>query len=326
MAVRNLKATVSGITGIKSISLKEGMNQAAVLVEVVATAHTLTIGDTVASIVMGYDDEFSTMMQNGVVKRIVQKRPGQDYTITIKDTLSLAEDYFIASDTPGSPLTVQNMSAEDVVETILNQVGITNYVGDASGFTFGITGPVKINLVGAYNYIENINRICSMITYAQPDGQVRFSTRKPYIVGGDVSEFDFIGGDSGTKLAITYMKSDENIRNRVVVYGKPGVTATATGASAYLPAGYSKSIVVAHELIDTVAEAQRTADINLTLWNRLTETVDLSVAGKPTIRARDIVSVTDTFCGLSSSNLWVVYGAEHLIGRDGYSTRLTLVR
>lgn len=325
MAIRDLVMTGTGMTKIQSLVLSERYTQPAVTCELVCVSHTLAIGDTVTEIDFGWGDDHAVMLAGGTVKRINYNRPEQLYTILVHDKLHRAVDYFMASDDPDSPFQVNNVEASVLVGQLLAQAGLTSYSGSATAFTFAPNGPSPLNLISAWDAIDNICRITGQICYVQADGTVRFVTRKPYIVGGDTSEYSLSSGSNIEE--IEYEQSDEALRNRVVVYGGENneIHASASASSPYLPANFYKTIVVAHPLISSLAQAQATADLNLTMFNRLTETVKIKALGKPAVRIRDVVDVTDSFCGLSADE-FIVYGADHVLGPDGYSMNLTLVR
>jgi len=99
MAVNNLYMTATGLTGIKSMSLREGLSQAAAEAQIICTGVSAAIGDS-CTVVGGYDSAYSTFINGGYVKSIVQRRPERDYTVTVRDKVSLAVDYFMASNTP----------------------------------------------------------------------------------------------------------------------------------------------------------------------------------------------------------------------------------
>lgn len=326
MAVRDLYASISGMTGILRVDLAESYSQAAALAVVECTGHSLAVGDTVASIDFGWADDHGVFITNGIVKKITYNRPQNTYTLQVHDRLSLAVDYYMASDDPNSPFTVLNTEASVLVGQLLAQAGLTSYSGDATPFTFAPNSPSSINLISAWDAIENICRITGMIAYMQSDGTVRYTTRKPYLVGGDASGYALATGGSNIE-EIEYEISDENLRNRVVVYGGKDnqFFASASAASPYLPANFYKTIVVAHELIGSTAQCQATADLNLTMFNRLTENLRVRAIGDPGLRVRGIVDVTDSFCGLTADE-FVVYTAEHNWGPEGYSTNMVLVR
>lgn len=316
--------SATGISGIKSMTLREDFGQPTVVVEIRCSAHSLELGSIVSSIAMGYTDENAVMMTNGIVKEITQRRPERDYVITVHDALVRAVDYFIASSDPDAPMTSSNESAEALVGRLLTLATIAGYTTEATGFTFGVVDPVEINLISAWEEIDNINQICGFGTYCDSSGVVKFVRRSPFPETTESAEHVFTTGDSGDILTIEYAKSDEKLRNRVVVYGGQGIHAEAASPSDYLPSGFQKSMVIAHELIDTQGMADETAALNLTIFNRLTQTVTLKAKGKPTIRVRDIVGFTENFIGVSNQKMFV-HAAEHTIDRDsGYTMNLTL--
>lgn len=321
----SLYATATGMSGIKSLTLREGMSQPAVQVDIVCTGVTAQINDT-CDIDFGYDTDHGAGLTGGLVKKINYNRPAHAYEVTVMDKISRAIDYFMAADNPESPFQAKNRAAELLVGDLLNQAGLTLSAYDSTIFTFGTQNPIPINLVSAWTYIEHINRITTNTTYALPNGNIEFRNRPPFIIGGDVSEHTFTTGSSGDILEIRYWKSDEKIRNKVVVYGAPGITATTSGSSPYLPSGFQKSLVIAHEIISNQQSADQTASLNLQMWNRLTETCTLTTLGNRNVRCRDIVDVQESFSGLSAGQLWVVFATEHRLSREGYETSLTLTR
>ena len=324
MPVRNVTMSCTGCSGLKQISLSESYEQPSAFAEVVCTGTTLAIGDS-ATVVMGYSDESATML-TGTVKSIQQARPDQSYTVTVYDEMVKAVDYFMAADDPESPFTRENIAAETLVQDLLAQAGLTSVSLDSPGFTFGVTGPFKLNLQSVWDLVGFIAGVVGFHIYAQTDGTIRFLYRPPFPVGGDSSERTFETGNNKDLKLIRYNRSTENLRNRVVVYGKNPIQAVALAVSPYLPASFYQSAVIAHEMIDTQQAADDTAADNLTLLNRLTENLYITALGKPSIRVRDIVAVSESFTGLGAGTLWFVYSAMHRISRDGYSMELTLTR
>lgn len=325
MAVRDILMTATGITGIKSIRVTDSHNQASAQAEIVATGHSLNVGDAV-TVSGGFADDNAAFITNGLVKSIEQRRPEYEYTIVVNDGLTKAIEDFLASDNPDSPFMANNVSGEQLVVDLLGHAGITGVATQATGFTFAVVKPTPLNLISVWDAVENICRITGFVCYADSAGNVHFKNRKPYIVGGDASERTFTVGASGDILTISYHKSDERLRNRVVVYGAPGIFHTGSAASPYVPGGFFKTMVVAHELIDTQPMAVSTADVNLTMFNRLTERVSLTAIGKPSIRVRDIVDVSEPYTGLAAGTLWYVFGTSHRLSQTGYEIDLNLVR
>lgn len=327
MPVRELVADATGITGILSVDFSENYAQAAAQAVIECTGVSLDVGDTMDGLDFGWADDHEVFLTAGIVKKVTYNRPQHTYTVQVHDRLSLAVDYFMASDDPDSPFLADNVEASALVGQLLAQAGLTSYSGDTTAFTFATQEPTKINLISAWDAIENICRICGMLCYMQSDGTVRFTTRKPYLVPGDTSIFSLTTGASTNIEEIEYERSDENLRNRVVVYGGPNneIHASASADSPYLPEGFFKTIVVAHELISTEAQAQATAELNLTMFNRPTENLRIRAIGNTLLRTRAIVDATDSFCNLSGVE-FVIYGAEHNWSRDGYSSNLVLVK
>lgn len=317
--------TASGMTNVQEATLREAMTQPSVQVQVVCTAHALSIGATVAAIDLGFASNHAVVLTNGVVKRIAYNRPTQLYTLTIQDSLIRAVDNFLASDDPDKPFMANNISGENLVRDLLANSTLTSYTSDATGMTFATQAPAPINLISAWDAINNVAKIAGFTTYADSTGQIHFSNRKPYVVGGDVSIYSIGVGNGKTMMVFDYSESDDSLRNRVVVYGANGLHSTASASSPYLPANFYKSLVVGHELIDSQAQADLTGTVNLAFFNRLTSTCNLSAVGDPSLRARAIVDVTEPKFGLAADK-FIINGATHRLSAQGYQVDLTLTR
>lgn len=327
MAVGHFQFSCTGVTAIKSIELRESYNQATVNAEVVCTAHSLSIGDSV-DIVMGRVGSSNTMMTGGIVRKIITRVPEFDYQITVQDILSQAIDFAIVSDDPQAPYTATNIKAEDLLVYLLGLASITGVSAASTVFTFGTVKPVPINLVNVWTMIELINRISGYTTYADAAGTVHFVDRPAYITAGDVtSVHSYVTGTGGDILDIEYDKNTEQLINRVVVYGGDGNTihSTASAVSPYLPAGFYKTMVLAHPLLSNQATVDATSALNLEIFNRLTENVNMTVKGNSAIRIRSVVDVTESFTQLTG-NLWLVYGITHTISKSNFIQKMTLVR
>jgi hypothetical protein len=329
MTIRDLYATAGGVTGIKAITLRDGTSQCASAVEVTCTGHTLHIGDLV-TVDMGWADNHTTVIRDGVVKKIRERRPESDYVIYLFDKLVLANDYFIAADNPDNKLSYTLASPEVIVTDMLSRSGVSygTLYTDATGFQCGVVGnPLELNCVTAWSVIENLNRITTWMTWTDLNGDIHFQNRKPYIVAGDTSTHTFTTGNLGDITSIDYLRSDDGIRNRIVVYGKAGtgIQAVRSSSSAYLPGGFYKSLVIAHDMIDSQAIADGTADYNLIMFNRLTETVTIEAIGDPNVLCRSIATVTESFTGLSGAQFFVT-GTQHQWSQSGYTMTAHLIR
>ena len=325
MAVRNLHYACTNATGLKQLNFYDSFGQAAVVAEIRATGHTLNIGDSV-TVTAGYSDENQAVVTDGIVVQITQARPDFDYKITVHDKLKRAVDNFLAPDDPDKPFMANNIKAEDLVEDLLENSGLTLTEKAVTIFTTGYPKSVPIKLVTAWDAIDNLARITGFLCFCDSAGAIRFTDRKPYVTASDtVSAHDFTVGASGDILEASYDKSAEKLLNRIVVYGAPGIHAVASAVSAYLPSGFYKSGVIAHDLIDSQQAADDTAAIGLTTFNRLTQSLSLQAKGKPSVRARSIVTVTEPFTGFTTSTKWLIYGSNHTLNRSGYSMQLTLI-
>lgn len=271
---------------------------------------TLDIGFTTSHSVAfkGYIDTITTT-----------RRPGL-YEITARDILKRAIEHWIVTTDLENPWSRSNISAEALVRDLLAEAGITTYVGSVSNFTFGVSSPAEFQLISSWDAVEKINNILAWTCYAE-DGTVYFNNTQP--TPGTPS-FTLTVGDDQEIEQINYDISTENLRNKVVVFGKDGIYAEASAVSPYLPSGFYKTAIVSSELIDSQSMADDAADYNLALYNRLTETLKLDIEGNASIRARDTVTVTEPFTGVNSD--WFVYSVQHRVDESGFVTSLHLMK
>jgi len=264
------------------------------------------VGDT-AQVFSGYVDKISSVSESGI------------YTLEGRDKLRRAVDFLIATDSPDTPWLRENISAEALVGDLLNEAGITDYSGDTSNFTFYYA---PFQLVTSWNAI---NQICSIIAWhcwAKVDGQIRFASILPEPSGAPSASIS--SGAGGELVILSYHKSTDNLRNKVIIFGKGGITATASASSPYLPSGFYQTAVISSELIDTQDMAQSSANYNLNKWNRLTESINCQALGDPSIKCRDTIEVTETWAGISGN--WFVYSITHRMSESQYLIDLTLTK
>lgn len=278
----------------------------------------LDVGDPI-EITMGYVGD-TTKLFHGNVKAIeCANLPGL-YTLQCLDDLWRAKEYWFVPADLDNPWSRSNIAAEDLAEDILNECGITAYSADYTpGFTFA-TGevPVEIKLVAAADPLSWINEITGSHIYCDANGTVHYTDIEP--VPG-ASSATLTTGNNGQLIFTDYTKSDENLRNKVVVFGVPGISAIRSAVSPHLPADFYKTAIISHGMIDTEWIAQKCAEINLDTLNRLTEGVIVECEGDPSIDCRDTVTVTEAFTGVAGD--WFVYAATHIF-RASYTMRLTL--
>ena len=280
----------------------------------------LDIGDDI-EITIGYVGDTAKLF-HGTVKAIEAANLPGIYSMQCLDDLWRAKEFWFVPDDLGDPWSRSNIAAETLVEDILAECGIVDYSADwVPGFTFATgTEPVEIKLVAAADPLNWINEITGGHIWADNTGTAHYDDTQP-IPG--VSTATLTTGNNGQLIFTDYTKSDENLRNKVVVFGAPGISATASAASAHLPANFYKTAIISHGMIDTQAMAQDTADLNLTVLNRLTEGVVVECEGDPDIDCQDTVTVTEAWTGVAGD--WFVLAATHTF-ESSYRMRLTLTK
>lgn len=319
MAPKVLIASCTGCTNVISVTVSDSHVSPTATAIVITESTTVSIGSSV-TITMGYSGDTFTAL-TGYVKEIEQKEPEMLYTLTIANVMIRAVDFFIASSDPNTPFSRQNISPEDLVEDLMNLAGLTSYASDVSSFTFAISMPVEINLTPAYDYARFIGDIIGFNLYANNAGVVQFRDRRPYPVVGDASVYTITGADV---VEVSLEQSDRDIRNKVIVYGSGSISATAQASSPYLPTDYYRTVVVAAPgVIDSQSMAEQAADFNLTLLNRLTQKLSITIIGKTGLAARECVTVNLPDLGISSQK-WYIYSIEHALSKAGYTTSLEL--
>ena len=330
MALKTLDYTITGVSSgnLIQLTVNEAYNTPARSAVLNVSDTTLDLGDAI-SISIGFTGDVSSVFQ-GFVTHISKSTPGYEITITCEDVLTKALNYFIASDNPDNPLTYSNITSQSYVESILAVAEITNFEADVPlTFTWATDAPAEVNLVSAWQAASEMASMLAWYIYADRNGKVWFIERPPYIKsGGETDDFQFDETAGTNVLSLSYRKSTEETRNRVVVYGRQGIQATASQARGDIlySASYFKTAVVAHPLIQTQSQAQTTADYNLDLYNRLTEVVQMEVEGDPTLEINQIIEVTgSTFTGIGTSD-WFLYQLRHNFSPNGYTVNMTLTK
>lgn len=327
----NLYCSVTGLTSIISVTVSTSHAASTAVAIIETTQNYLAIADFI-EISMGYVGSYAKIF-SGWVKSVEYNVPNKVYTVTANDSLVQALDYFIVSSNPETPLSYKNIVAETLVENLMTLCGLTSFDHDDTFFTFGINNAFEINQVSVYDYC---NTICNLLTWhlwCDKNGVVHFKNRKPYVMLDQWPENEQPGWATDTPIAYTWSDNktmniqhhydEKNLRNRVVVYGTMNIFAEAKDESSpYFH--YKTACLGAGELIDSQAFAQDTANYNLALFNRLTESIQATVEGDPTLLARSVVTVNSTKLGINQT--YYIYNAEHSISSGGYTTSLELRR
>lgn len=325
----DLYASITGLSNILNVNVSQSHASAVTTAIIEAESSTLDIGDSI-TIDLGYDTNHAQIF-TGYVKQIDRAIPNNTYTITAHDILVRAIDFFVVSDNPEEPFKRTNISAEDLVADVLALAQITGIDADPTNFVFATASEAEVNLVSSYDYCKSIADYITYHLYADENGTVHFLNRKPYVmVAGspEASQPGFVADTSSgtiddTKIiTFTYKESEQDLRNKVVVYGTPGVYATAQASSPYLPAGYYKAVAFATPLIDVQGYAQQAADYNLLILNRLTRQVSMTTLGDPSYMARKVFTIDEDISGINDN--YYVLICEHSWSPSGYTCTMEL--
>lgn len=316
----NISGDGSGMDDIDSIEIDEGYKQPSARFKITTrSVGTFTLNDQII-IDIGYDTDHAAIMYGYIDSITATDQPGT-YEVAGRDIIKRAIEHYIVTTDLENPWSRRNISAESLVQALLSEAGITNYSGDTSSFTFGVNYPAEFQLISSWDAIERICNIIAWRCYAKND-TVYFQNLQPEPSGSP--SITLQTGASGNISTVSYEYSTDNLRNKVVVFGRDGIYAEDSAVSPYLPTDFYKTAIVSSELIDTQSMADDSATYNLNLYNKLTEVVKVDVEGNPSLRARDTVECIESFTGVTGD--WFVYSVIHRIGNDGYMTTAHLTR
>lgn len=320
--MENLYYSLTGSIEAISIQVVEGYQQPTARCSIITPDYGgLALGDKIEATI-GFDGDNGKVFE-GYIQSINSERLPGYHVIEAEDVLIKAAEHLIVSADLDNPFRRWNITAEDLVEDLLNEAGITNYTSGVTGFTLA-TGevPVEFQLTFAWEAIQQVANIVAWHVYADQSGQVHFENIKPEPSGSPVASYTT--GGAGNIIIARRSRSTDNLRNKVVVFGLPPITAEDSAVSPYLPAGFYKTAVVSSALIDTQSMADTTASYNLSKWNKLTEAISIEALGDYARHARQTVSVTESFTGASGD--WFINDITHSFGEDTYVIRMNLVK
>jgi hypothetical protein len=320
--LRDVTHNITAVDNVKSIRIIESYNTPVSQLVIEGDDTTLSLGDSFSAQI-GYSGDSGKVFE-GYVRDISYSSLERSTTVVCEDILSKAVDYYIAADDPENPFSRENVSTGTLVGDILNEAGISSISTNLPlSVTWATNGPLEINLITAWAAAKSIVDMMAWHLYADRNGTVHLVDRKPYIMAGDTADYTWTTS-SHNLVAFDYNKSTENLRNKVVVYGKNNISRSASASSPYLPAGFYKTAVIATPFLDTGGNCQKAADFNLELFNRLTESVNVSIEGDWEVTAREIANVTESYTGISGD--WFIYRIEHIIDNSGFVQNMTLTR
>jgi hypothetical protein len=346
---KTLYASVTGISDIESITVSTAHSASTATAQIVTANKTVNIGDHI-EIDIGYTTNHAKVMQ-GYVKNISRIIPNDLYTIIVKDDLVRATDYFIVPTNPDNSFKRSNISAEDLVEDVINLAGLTNYTFDATSFTFATKAgnEVEVKLTTSYDFCKMISDLLTWHLWADSAGQIHFENRKPFVMSGasgqpgdtDDERVDgYAFNDASpltndTILSARYLESDRDLRNRVVVHGSTGIYSEDSNGQSWnpitqayedilptTPTQFYKSMALVSHFIDNQSMADKSTEYNLDLYNKLTVGAQITAEGDPAYLARKIMEIDQP--ALSLTGNWYIFQADHSWSRNGYIMDLEL--
>jgi len=324
-----LYGTATNVTGLLGVTINESHSATNSVATVECRTFSGSIGSSI-SIDLGYSSSHGIVF-TGYVKAIEHNVPENLYTLTCSDVLVRASDFFIVPDSPTTAFSRTNIAAEDLVKDVLALAQITVVVPQETNYTLAVNGTVaEVKLISAYDYCKSIADLIAWHIWAGRDGTVYFKNRKPYVMTGLSGQPGDVADTSLSGKLITetnsvngiYRVSEVDLRNKVVVWGHNGITATASDSSPYLPSGFYKTVLFSNEIIDSQTMANRTASYNLAAMNRPNREVTVSVLGDYELKARETINVTLTTLGINEE--MYIFSANHTWSRAGYEVSLVL--
>ena len=330
-----LYASIPGMSTITAVTVATQHQQSVATATIQCQSTSKDIGDEI-NIDLGYNASHGHIFK-GYVKQIERSTPQGTYQITAHDVMSRAVDFFFVPDNPEAPFRRANITAEDLIEDVLREAGLTSFDLDATSFTFAVTAGVyaEVKLVSAYDYANGISDVIAWHMWADNTGQIQLKNRKPYWMAAGSPEAaqpgyvadtalktisDGLGG-SGV-IQAQYFEHERDLRNRIVVHGTPGITAIAQSSSPHLPAGYYKSSALYWPILDDQSVADKAASYNLSLLNRLSVGLGLTIIGDHELLAHEAVHATIDKLGIDDD--YYIFYAEHNWSAKGYTTTLEL--
>jgi len=336
MTDKILAATVTGITNPIAINVSQSHDSAVSMANIQCITSTLTIGDHV-NVNLGYSTGTSKVF-SGYVKAIETKTPDGVITITAHDDMTRAVDYFIVSNDPVNGYQFQNITAQALIQTLMEMAGLYSFDLDNTHFTLGVNNAFSVNLVSSYDYSRMIADLIAWMVWCDRNGIITLKNRKPYPMTGtsgqpgDVADSPIATITDTGLFDASYGFNEKDLRNKVAIYGAEGLYKDASSPNSYdpgtgttyaiLPSGYYKAMVLASPLIDDATFAQNACNYNLAMYNKLTYEVPVSAEGNPILEARKVITVTSTKGGISGN--WYIFSCEHSWGKGGYTCNMVL--
>lgn len=251
---------------------------------------------------------------SGTVVEINYTRLPGVSSVVVANILDRAQKHYIVTSNLEEPWTRSNIKAEDLVRDLLAEAGITNYVGWNSMFTFGVSSPVEFNLIASLDAINQINNILATTIYVE--GETVYWDQTQPVPATPVKGYTHF-------ISVNYTYGTKDLRNKIVLFGKPPIYAEASAESPFLPSGFYQTAIVSSELVTEQSMADQAVIYNLNLYNKLTEELRVEIEGDPSVRVRDTVAISNS--GINADGNWFVYSLRHTFS-NVFTTTLFLRR
>jgi len=176
MANKYLDARVTNTSNLLSINVTQSHDAACSITNFTCKDTTLDIGDAV-DVELGFDGS-TTKVFSGYVKQKEKSTPNGVYTLVAHDVMTRAVDYFIVSNNPETGYVYRNITAHNLIRTVLQMAGLSSFDFDNTYFTFGIETDVEVNLVSSYDYSRMIADIIAWKVWATPNWGYKIKKQK----------------------------------------------------------------------------------------------------------------------------------------------------
>ena len=320
---REVYANAGGVTDIISMEVTADAGAACARFSFQTPSSSFEVGQAL-SLQMGYTDGSATVL-TGYVDSVTAERPPGLYRIEGRDKLKLALDYFIVAASldkadffnpcPGTPGNYTPISPGEIITDILALCGLGGVSGGAGWEIGTVEDGTPFQLISAWDAIQQVCGIGAWRVWCDAAGTIRFGSITESYGGGQ----SFTTGNDGNIVSCSYSRSDEDLRNKVVVIGYNGdYIGTASAASPYCP--IYKTAVISTDLVGSDAQAAASASANLTALNKLTERTTIEAVGTPGVERYGAVTVSESFTGAPGG---MVTSVTHAIDSNGYRTQLT---
>lgn len=222
-------------------------------------------------------------------------------------------------------LTFSNQNDEEIINALMPEAGITNFLINGEGVTdLGTVQPVAKS-AGApiIGLVNELDAIFSYKSFDAPDGQV-FRFRHAGLPSATAA-FSFVEGENAYSIK-RRLGSVYDISNQVNVYGLPqsGITWPTTRLAVNPlvpdPPGFIafdlRSSLIETSIVASVLAARLMGEVN-----GIPDEVEIETWGNPLIAPAMTISVTSAKNNMTDVHYWVKHIHQEIVG-DSYTMRI----